>query len=309
MCVQVKARDRLPPKPRGWSGAVSAPSQATDHTSSKANRSLGTWPARGHRFPGMEKPQAHEPALPPALGRMLRGQKDLLGGHNQAKAGGGEEKPGQGTRAAACPCAGLRKVPDTGWGQQLHTPCTCLPLLSCCWSLELQGWLCRELCPALPMPPPSRQAGAQGSRGRAPSLPGGPTVRSLSRSTWAGCCLPSRPLLGQETRSHLLLASELEDPKLVCAESKLLEAGFGFLPICPRLYTEQPPPPPPQASRSCSPAWASRTNPQDPGSPGQAAALLQAGWTLGQGWGSGQPPAGCGGGVERSREHRNRNVP
>lgn len=223
--------------------------------------------------------------------------------------GGGAEKPGQGTRAAACPCAGLRKVPDTGWGQQLHTPCTCLPLLSCCWSLELQGWLCRELCPALPMPPPSRQAGAQGSRGRAPSLPGGPTVRSLSRSTWAGCCLPSRPLLGQETRSHLLLASELEDPKLVCAESKLLEAGFGFLPICPRLYTEQPPPPPPQASRSCSPAWASRTNPQDPGSPGQAAALLQAGWTLGQGWGSGQPPAGCRGGVERSREHRNRNVP
>lgn len=125
---------------------------------------------------------------------------------------------------------------------------------------------CPESCaPALPTPSPSRRAGGQGSRGRAPSLPGAPRVRALSVGTWAGQLAPlqSSPWTGDTFRFAVgIRAGRCRGGK------QTLKQDLESLPACPRLHAEHQLPP--QASRSRSPAWSRRTNHQDPGSPGQA---------------------------------------
>lgn len=78
VCVQVKARDQLPSN-----------AGATAHTNSEAH-ARGTWclaglraQARGDRQTAATWGPLSQP-LPSTLGKMVEGQKDLLGGHNKA---------------------------------------------------------------------------------------------------------------------------------------------------------------------------------------------------------------------------------
>lgn len=166
MCVQVKARDQVPLNPGAGAELCLPPARPLITQALRHPAGLRAQAPRDGRTAAALGPPSQP--LPPALRRMLRGQKDLLGGHNQAQQGG-EARPGdQGCCLPLCRALEGAGHGLSGGAQQLHTPRTRLPLLSCL--LELPGWLPRKLGPCPPHTYP-QQTGWSARFKRQGSLP------------------------------------------------------------------------------------------------------------------------------------------